>query len=101
MKRQLIFHAAPEMKLHISGGLHGFANLLSQIFESRGGGARVAGIGRADLWRAKLDNNYHIFDMDGAEGRRALNMRPSVLQPFWTLERPHSRYQGKRCPVPT
>ncbi len=95
MQKHLIFHAAPEMRSHIEDGLHGFANMLSQIFAARGYGMRVDGIGRADRWRAKLDNNYHMFDMAGAEGLRALNMRPSVLQPFWTVERPHSRYQGR------
>ncbi|HIP23171.1 MAG TPA: hypothetical protein EYG79_06210 [Rhodobacteraceae bacterium] len=95
MQKHLIFHAAPEMRSHIEDGLHGFANMISQIFTTRGYGLRVAGIGRADLWRAKLDNNLHIFDMAGAQGRRALNMRPSVLQPFWAVERPNSRYQGR------
>jgi len=95
MQKHLIFHAAPEMRSHIEDGLHGFANILSHIFAARGYSYRVAGIGRADLWRAKLDNNLHIFDMAGAQGRRALNMRPSVLQPFWTVERPNSRYQGR------
>ncbi|MBL1437900.1 MAG: hypothetical protein COB08_017090 [Rhodobacteraceae bacterium] len=95
MQKHLIFHAAAEMRSHIERGLHGFANMLSRIFEAEGYAVRVAGIGRADIWRAKLDRNYHIFDMDGASGRRALNMRPSVLQPFWTLERPDSRYNGR------
>jgi len=95
MQKHLIFHAASEMRAHISGGQHHFANMLAQVFASRGHGMRVAGLGRAALWRAKLDRNLHVFDIDGAVGARALNMRPSVLQPFWGLERPNSRYQGR------
>ncbi len=95
MQKALIFHAAPEMRAHIAGGQHHFANMLAQIFAARGYSMRVAGIGRADHLRAKLDCNLHIFDMDGAVGARALNMRPSVLQPFWGIERPASRYQGR------
>ncbi len=95
MQKKLIFHAAPKMRTHIENGLHGFANMLAQIFASEGYNMRVAGLGRVDTWRAKHDRNYHIFDLEGAVGPRALNMRPSVFQPFWTLERPGSRYQGR------
>lgn len=95
MPKHLIFHADPKMRAHIEGGQHGFANRLARIFAAQGYSMRVAGLGRADLWRAKHDRNYHIFDLDGAVGPRALNMRPSVLQPFWTLERPNSRHQGR------
>ena len=95
MQRKLILHARPEMRARMDAKSHKLSNILRGIFEGLGFAAQTADHNKLNIWKAKLDKNYHIFHLGGADGARALNMRKAYFEPFWSIEKPHSRHWGR------
>lgn len=95
MQKKLILHSHPVMRSHIESGNHKLSTVLRNIFEGMGFGVHIAKQDKLSIWKAKYDGHYHIFHLGGADGTRSLNMRKAYFDPFWTIEKPHTRHWGR------
>jgi len=92
MQKKLILHALPEMRTRIDSKRHKLSNFLRGISEELGLSIQTADHNKLNIWKSKFDRHYHIFHLGGAQGTRALNMRKAYFEPFWSIEKPNSRY---------
>ncbi|MBL4807263.1 MAG: hypothetical protein JKY31_08235 [Rhodobacteraceae bacterium] len=91
MSRKLIIHAPAELKKSIDAGRHNFFRILRQTVEEIGFTTATKRQTKHGGLLANLDHNYHIFNIDGAVGKRALNVRRAHFYPFWSLENAGTR----------
>lgn len=95
MHKKFIIHSHESMRINIASGQHKFSNLMQKLFEDIGFECQLKDHTTRQIVRARIDQNYHIFHINGAQGPRALNMRKSFYNPFWTIEKPNTRHWGR------
>ncbi len=95
MRKKFIIHTHESMRENIAAGHHKFSDLMQSVFEDMGYAFQLKPHTPRQIMQARLDRNYHIFHINGAQGPRALNMRKSFYNPFWTIEKPHTRHFGR------
>lgn len=92
MSRKLIIHAHPELRASIDAGQHNFFTQFRKVFEDAGittiTGPQTKLTGHA----TRFSRDYHLFQIDGAVGRHALNVRQAHFYPYWSIEYAKSRH---------
>ena len=95
MRKKFMIHTHASMRANIASGQHKFSNLMRALFEDMGYEFELKPHTPRRIMQARFSPNYHIFHINGAQGPRALNMRKSFYNPFWTLEKPNTRHFGR------
>jgi len=91
MPQKIIIHLPAPVKKSVDAGAHNFFSILRQTFETAGYETVTRRQRKYSGVAALFGKDLHIFDIDGAVGRRALNVRRAHFYPFWSLENAGTR----------
>lgn len=95
MSRKLIIHAHPELRASIDAGEHNFFSIFRKAFEDAGVDVSTGPQSRLTGHATRFSRDYHLFQINGAVSKHALNVRQAHFYPYWSIEYANSRYKPR------